>query len=130
MTANSSESWSLCDNTPPLQVHPMFSIRSEMEYDQQVMERNQRLAYQGLPDSCNDVGITETELHEAQAHLKPSIRRPEMEDWERMRKYFENVPADMVSNTFNHTTQIGTLPLFFIFNNNSSYQTLLSTFID
>ena len=33
-----------------------------------------------------------------------------MEDWERMRKYLGNVPADMVCNTFKHTTQIGTLP--------------------
>ena len=32
-----------------------------------------------------------------------------MEDWERMRKYLGNVPADMVCNTFKHTTQIGTL---------------------
>ena len=45
MMANSSESWSLCDNAPPPQVHPMLSLRLEMEYDQQVMERNQRLAY-------------------------------------------------------------------------------------
>ena len=34
MMANSGESWSLCDNAPPLQVHPMLSLRSEMEYDQ------------------------------------------------------------------------------------------------
>ena len=74
------------------------------------MEKNQRLAYQGLLDNCNDVGITEAELQEAQAPLKPSIRRPEIEDWERMRKYFGNVPADMVCNTFKYTTQIGTLP--------------------
>ena len=58
--ANSSESWSLCDNAPPPQVHPMLSLCSEMEYDQQVMERNQRLTYQGLLDNCSNVGITET----------------------------------------------------------------------
>ena len=33
-----------------------------------------------------------------------------MEDWERKRKYFENVPADIVQRTFKHTTLIGTLP--------------------
>ena len=33
-----------------------------------------------------------------------------MEDWERIGKYFGNVPADMVCNTFKHNTQIGTLP--------------------
>ena len=81
-----------------------------MEYDQQVMEKNQRLAYQGLLDNCNDVGITKAELQEAQAPLKPSIRRPKMEDWERMRKYYVNVLADIVCNTFKRTTQIGTLP--------------------
>ena len=33
-----------------------------------------------------------------------------MEDWERMRKYFGNVPADMACNNFKHTSQIGTPP--------------------
>ena len=64
MMAHSSELWSLCDNALPFQVNPMLSLRSEMEYDQQVIERNQRLAYQGLLDNCKDVGITETELQE------------------------------------------------------------------
>ena len=103
--AYSGELWSLCDNAPPLQANPMLSLRSEMEYDQlrsemkydqQMIEMNQRLAYQGLLNNCKDVGITETELQEAQAPLKPSIRRPAMEDWERMRKYFGNVPANIV----------------------------------
>ena len=81
-----------------------------MEYDQQVIERNQRLAYQGVLDNCNDVGITEAELQEAQAPLKPSNRRLEPIDYERMRKYLGNIPADIVRRTFKHTTQIGTLP--------------------
>ena len=46
--ANSCESWSLCDNAPPLQVDPRLSLHSEMEYDQQVLKRNQWLAYQGF----------------------------------------------------------------------------------
>ena len=108
--ANSSESWSLCDNAPPLQVHPMLSLRSKMEYDRQMIERNQQLAYQGLLNNCSDVRIIKAELQEAQALLKPSIRQPEMEDWERMRKYLGNVSADIVCNTFKYTTQIGTLP--------------------
>ena len=33
-----------------------------------------------------------------------------MKDWERKRKSFGNVPADIVQRTFKHTTQIGTLP--------------------
>ena len=45
MMAHSSELWSLCDNAPPFQVNPMLCLHSEMEYDQQVIERNQRLAY-------------------------------------------------------------------------------------
>ena len=81
-----------------------------MEYDQQVIERNQRLAYQGVLDNCNDVGITEAELQEAQAPLKPSNRQPEPIDYERMRKYLGNIPADIGRRTFKHTTQIGTLP--------------------
>ena len=88
----------------------MLCLHSEIEYDQQVIERNQRLAYQGVLDTCKDVGITEAELQEAQAPLKSSIRRPKMEDWERMRKYLRNVPANTVWRTFKHTTQIGTLP--------------------
>ena len=67
--AHSSELRSLCDNAPPFQANPILSLRSEMEYDQQVIERNQRLAYQGLLDNCNDIGITEAELQEAQAPL-------------------------------------------------------------
>ena len=75
-----------------------------------MIERNQRLAYQGMLDNCEDVGITEAELHEAQAPLKPTIRRPEPIDYERMRKYFGHVPADIVRQTFKHTAQIGMLP--------------------
>ena len=65
MIANSTESWSLCDGAPPLQDHPILNLgsenkyNSEMDHDRQVMERNVRLAYQGLLDKCNDVGITE-----------------------------------------------------------------------
>ena len=51
------------------------------------------------------------ELQEAQTPLKTGIRRPEMEDWKKMRKYLGNVPADKVHNTFKHTIQIGILPL-------------------
>ena len=75
-----------------------------------MIEMNQRLAYQGVLDNCKDVGITEAELQQAQAPLNPSIRRPELEDWEKKRKYLGNVPADIVQRTFKHTTQIGTLP--------------------
>ena len=66
-----------------------------------MIERNQRLAYQRVLDKCEDIGITEAELQEAQAQLKPNIKRPEMIDYERMRKYFGNVPADIVQRTFN-----------------------------
>ena len=86
--AHSSELWSLCDNAPSFQANSMLLLRSEMAYDQRVIEVNQRLAYQGVLDNCKDVGITDTELQEAQAPLNPSIRRPEMVDWERKRKYF------------------------------------------
>ena len=61
--AHSGELWSLCDNTPSFQDNTM--LRSEMEYNQQVIEMNQRLAYQGVLDNCNDVRITKAELQEA-----------------------------------------------------------------
>ena len=108
--AHSSELWSLCDNAPSFQDNPMLCLCSKMEYDQFVIEMNQQLAYQGVLDNCKDVAITEAELQEAQASLKPSIRRPEMKDWERKRKYLGNVPAEIIQRTFKHTTQIGTLP--------------------
>ena len=67
---------------------------------------NQRLAYQGVLNNCNNVGITKSELQEAQAPLTPSIRQLKMEGWERKRKYSGNVPTDIVQRTFKHTTQI------------------------
>ena len=42
--------------------------------------------------------------------MNPSIRQPELEDWERKRKYFGNVPADIVRRIFKHTTKIDMLP--------------------
>ena len=53
--AHSSELWSLCDNAPLFQVNHMLRLRSEMEYDQHVIESNQQLAYQGVLDNCKDV---------------------------------------------------------------------------
>ena len=82
-----------------------------MEFDRQVIKQNCQLAYQGLLDNCEDVGITEAEVQAAQAPLKQVTRKPDRTDWERMSKYLGNVPAETVRNTFKHTTQIGTLPL-------------------
>ena len=77
-------------------------FHSKLLYDQHVIERNQRLAYQGVLDNCEDIGITEAELQEAQAPLKPTIRRPETLDYDRMRKYYGHIPADIVQRTFKH----------------------------
>ena len=85
-------------------------IISKLTYNQQLLEVNQRMAYQAVLDNDHDLGITETDLHEAQAPLKTSIRGPAQDDWERQRKYFENVPTDIVRRTFKHTTQLGVLP--------------------
>ena len=68
--AHSSEVWSLYANTPSLSLcdtSPFFHLTlcSEIEYYQQVIERNQRLAYQGILDNCRDVGITKAKLKEA-----------------------------------------------------------------
>ena len=76
MMANATQSWSLCDGAPPPQDHPILSLGSdkqydsEMDYDRQVMDRNCRMAYQGLLDNCEDVGITEAEVQAARAPLK------------------------------------------------------------
>ena len=105
--ANSGEiSWTKT-STPLLRDDSMFY--EDFLYDQYVIERNVRLAYQGILNDCEDVGITEADFHEAQAPLEPTIRRPDPIDYERMRKYFGHVPADIVRQTFKHTTQIGLL---------------------
>ena len=44
----------------------------------------------------HDVGITESELQEAQTPLNSSIRRPVIYDWERKRKSLGKVPSDIV----------------------------------
>ena len=81
-----------------------------MDFDRQIIERNNRLAYQGFLDNCEDVGIIEAELQEAQASLLQGIGRPAQQEWERTRKYVGNVPAKTVRNIFKHTIQIGRLP--------------------
>ena len=78
--AHFSELWSHCDSASSFQANPMLCLRSEIEYNQHMIERNQQLSYQGVLDNCKDVGITEAELQQAQTPLNQSIRRPEMED--------------------------------------------------
>ena len=51
-------------------------LRSELAYGQQLLKMNHPPAFQGVLDNCQDVGITKIEFQEAQAPLKPSIRRP------------------------------------------------------
>ena len=68
------------------------------------------MAYQGHLDECSDYNVFEIDLEEAQQPLKPSIRPPAVEDWERMRKYFGYVPAKAVRNTYKYSTQHGILP--------------------
>ena len=99
MMANTIQLWSLCDGAPPLQGYPILSLgsdkqyNSEMEFNRQMMEQNCRLAYQGLLDNYEDVGVTEAKVQAAQAPLKKETRSPDATDWERMRKYLDNVPA-------------------------------------
>ena len=42
------------------------------------------MAYQGHLDECSDYNVFEVDLEEAQKPLKPSIRPPAVEDWERI----------------------------------------------
>lgn len=95
--ADSTDVWPLYDNAPSFKDSPM--LKSELEYNQCLLDVNQCMVYQGVLDNCHDVGITETDLHEAQAPLKPSIRRLAQCNWERQRKYFENLPAGIVRRT-------------------------------
>ena len=105
-----------CDGAPPLPTHSILSLGSdkqnklEMEFDRQIINHNCRLVYQGLLDNCEDIGITEAKDQAAQAPLRQATRKPDRTDWERIRKYLGNVPAETVRNRFKHTTQIRTLP--------------------
>ena len=49
----------------PLSVGDDSTDHSDFLYDQYVIDQNKRLAYQGMLDNCEDVGITEVELHQA-----------------------------------------------------------------
>ena len=68
------------------------------------------MAHQGMLDECGDYFVYEVDLEQAHEPLKPSIRPPADEDWERMQKHFGGVPAKIVQNTYKHTTQYGVLP--------------------
>ena len=85
-------------------------LGSKLAYNKWLLEVNQHRAYEGVFDNYHDIGITKTDLHEAQAPLKPSIRYPVQEDWEGQRNCFENLPANIVYRTFKHTIRLGGLP--------------------
>ena len=68
------------------------------------------MVHQGLLDECSDYNVYEADMEETQEPLKPSIRPPAAEDWERMHKYFGYIPAKIVRNTYKHSTQHGVLP--------------------
>ena len=109
LLAHSTDVWTLCDIPPdvpidiPPDLHDSFA-------DDQVLEDNQRMAYQGMLDRCSDLNVFETDIELAQKALKPSICPPASDDWERKRKYFAYIPAKLVRNTFKHSTQHGVLP--------------------
>ena len=62
MMAHFTDAWLLCDNAL-FKDSPM--LKSELEYNQCLLEVNQCMAYQGVLDNCHNVGITETDLQEA-----------------------------------------------------------------
>ena len=68
------------------------------------------MAHQGLLDKYRDNNVYKADLEQAQEPLKPSIRPPTVEDWERMRKYYGYVPATTVCITYKYSTQHGVLP--------------------
>ena len=71
-------------------------LYARRRYPLLVLEDNQRMAYQGMLDRCSDLNVFEIDIEEAQAPLKPNIRPPASEDWERKRKYFAYIPAKLV----------------------------------
>ena len=66
LLAYSTNTWTLCD----------------IPTDTQILEDNQRMAYQGMLDRCSDLNGFETDIEEAQLLLllKPSIRPPATDD--------------------------------------------------
>ena len=71
LLAHSTDIWTLCDIPPDL---------PDNIVDDQILEDNQRMAYQGMLDRCSDLNVFETDIEEAQAPLKPSIRPPATDD--------------------------------------------------
>ena len=111
--AYSTDTWSLCDSAT-MEDNPNTHV--DNDFDQWLLEENRRMAYQGML---------------AQTPLKPSIRPPANEDWERMRKYFGYVPAKTVRNTYKYSTQHGVLPpSSHLQMRVSNHQTHYPTFID
>ena len=63
------------------------------------------IVYQGLLDDCDDYFVSVADLEEVQKSLKPNIRPPTTEDWERRRKYFGMMPTDIICRRFKDITQ-------------------------
>lgn len=99
--AHSTDTCSLCEQASMATDIP---VQPDDSYNQWLLEENRRMAYQGHLDQCSDYNVFEIDLEEAQKPLKPSIRPPAVEDWERMRKYFGYFPAKVVRTTWNLTT--------------------------
>ena len=71
LLAHSTNIWTLCDIPPDL---------TDSIADDQLLEDNQRMAYQGMLDRCSDINVFELDIEEAQLPLKPSIRPPAIDD--------------------------------------------------
>ena len=67
------------------------------------------MAHQGILDEYSDYNVYEADLKEVQEPLNRSIRSPAVEDWETMRKCFGYITANIICNTYNHSTQRGVL---------------------
>ena len=56
----STDSWSLCDNAPPLKDNPISNINNV--FYQWLLEENRQMAHQGFLDECSDYKVFEADL--------------------------------------------------------------------
>ena len=75
-------------------------VRTDNQINENFLEDNRQMVYQGMLDDCNDYNVYEIDLEQAQEPLKPSIRPPADEDSERMHKYFGRIPAKIIQNIY------------------------------
>ena len=87
-------------------------VKSDDKFDKWLLEDTRQMALQVMLDACEDYFASVSDLEQAQELLKPSIRPPEPEDWERIAKilWWHSRQDHLEHFQVYYTTQQGVLP--------------------